>query len=113
MTTVGICGNLGAVLRVADDQMVVGFEGQPGLEAAMDAYARAEFPEPAVWLMGSDVRRACTQLGPVESERFGRGYKAVIQAVLAEGERRGWPEIIVQPEDEVFAHTKRFEVAFR
>ncbi|MBL7043033.1 MAG: DUF4091 domain-containing protein [Pirellulaceae bacterium] len=113
MTTVGFCGNLGAVLRVVDGQVEVRFEGKTGLETAMDAYLRAGFPEPAVWLMGSDVRQFCTQLGPIESEEFGRTYKTIVQAVLAEGKRRSWPEIIIQPEDEVYAHTKRFEVAFR
>ena len=113
MTTVGFCGNLGATLRAADGGVAVEFDGRPALATAMDAYVRAEFPEPIVWLMGSDVRRFCTSLGPLESDAFGNAYKGVIKAVLAEGKRRGWPEIIFQPEDEVFAHSTRFELASR
>lgn len=113
MTTVGFYGNLGATMHVDGDRAELRFEDKPGLHTAMDAYARADFPEPIVWLMGSDVRRFCAALGDVQSEAFGRAYKAIIAAVLAEGKRRGWPEIIFQPEDEVFAHAPRFEVAFR
>jgi len=113
MTTVGFCGGVGATLRADDGKVEVRFEGKPGLPTAMDAYARAGFPEPFVWLMSSDVRRSCTKLGPVESEEFGRAYKAVIRAVIDEGKRRGWPEIIFQPADEVFAHQQRFKTAFR
>ena len=113
MTTVGFCGNLGAMLGEVDGQVEIQFEGGQGLETAMDAYLRTGFPEPAVWLMSGDVRRFCAELGSVETEEFGRAYKTVVEAVLAEGQRRGWPEIIFQPEDEVFAHKDRFEVAFR
>jgi len=113
MTTVGFCGNLGATLRVRDGRVEVRFEGKPGLETALDAYVRAGFPEPVVWLMGSDVRRFCVKRGPVEGSEFAAAYKAIIRAVLAEAKRCGWPEIIFQPEDEVFAHKTRFALGFR
>ncbi|MDP6118017.1 MAG: DUF6067 family protein [Planctomycetota bacterium] len=113
MTTVGFYGALGASVDVVDGQVQVRFAGRPGLEIALDAYSDAGFTEPVVWLMGSDVRRFAVSRGLAESKAYGDAYKAVIQATLAEGKRRGWPEIIYQPADEVFSHKDRFDACFR
>jgi hypothetical protein len=113
MTTVGLCGNLGAKFEMVGERGRAAFDGTSGLEKALHAYKRAGFPEPVVWLMGSDVKKWALTQGPLESEAFAAAYKGVIESVLEEGKRRGWPEIIIQPEDEVFGDEKRFEPCFR
>ncbi len=113
MTTVGLCGNLGAPFEMVEGKGRAIFDGSSGFEKVLDAYQRAGFPEPIIWLMGGDVKKFALQQGPIESDAFARAYKGVIESVIAEGKRRGWPEIIFQPEDEVFAHEQRFESCFR
>ncbi|MBM4087370.1 MAG: DUF4091 domain-containing protein, partial [Planctomycetes bacterium] len=113
MTTVGLCSGLNGKFDMADGRGRVTFDGTSGFEKALDAYKAAGFPEPLVWLMGTDLKKWALQQGPLESDAFANAYKGVIECVLAEGKRRGWPEIIIQPEDEVFGDAERFETCFR
>ena len=113
MTTVGLCANVGGKFEVIGGRGRVTFDGTSGFEKALDAYKRAGFSEPVVWLMGSDVKKWALKQGPLDSDAFASAYKGVIESVVEEGKRRGWPEIIIQPEDEVFGDPQRFESCFR
>jgi len=59
------------------------------------------------------VKKWALKQGPLDSDAFASAYKGVIESVVEEGKRRGWPEIIIQPEDEVFGDPQRFESCFR
>ena len=113
MTTVGHCGNLGAAIKKAADRVEVEFNGQSSIERVMAAYVKAGFPEPFVWLMGRDIERWCLKQGTHDSREFADCYRQVILSIIEHGKASGWPEIIFQPIDEPFEHTKRMEVAKR
>ena len=113
MTTMGLCCPLGSTLSLREGKVHVDFDGTGTLEQALDIYKQVGFPAPLVWLMGGDVGRWCLKQGTLESEAFARSYRQVIEAVLAERRQRGWPEIIFQPVDEPFEHTKRLSEAKR
>jgi len=113
MTTVGACGPLGAEIEMEGGKVKVTFDGASNLETAMKAYMAAGFPRPFVWLMSSDVMRWCRKQGELESDEFARCYRQVVEAILAEGRKRGWPEIIWQPLDEPFEHTQRLAATKR
>jgi len=113
MTTVGLCCPLGAEMEMAGGKVRVRFDGKSALERAMRAYIKAGFPEPVVWLMGSDVVRWCRKQGALESEAFGTAYKGVLEAILAKAGASKWPPIVFQPIDEPFEHTQRLATAKR
>ena len=113
MTTVGLCCPLGAEMTMANGKARVKFDGRSALERAMRAYVKAGFPEPLVWLMGSDVIKWSRKQGPLDSEAFAAAYKGVLEAILAKARDSKWPEIIFQPIDEPFEHTKRLATAKR
>jgi len=107
MTTVGHCGNLGAKIEMKDGRVTVVFDGKSELEKAVAAYMKAGFPEPFVWLMGSDVLRWCRKQGALDSPAFADAYRQAILQILDHARKQGWPEIIFQPVDEPFEHSKR------
>ena len=113
MTTIGFCGPLVSPIRKVGDRVEIGFDGEGVLEKAMAAYVRAGFPEPFVWLMSGDIRRWCLKQGGLESDAFGDGYREAILRVIEHGKKQDWPEIIFQPLDEPFEHTKRMEATKR
>jgi hypothetical protein len=121
MTTVGLCSALGAELAMQDGNARVSWDGQSRLERAMSAYVKAGFPEPVLWLMGSDVAAFCRKQGDIESDAFARYYRQIIEQILARGKQLGssagpkaaWPEIIFQPVDEPFEHTTGMALAKR
>ncbi len=113
MTTVGHSGRLGAKIVKKGGRVLVRFDGESELEKVMAAYLKAQFPEPFVWLMGSDVLRWCLRQGPLDSSAFADAYRQVILRILEHGRRRKWPEIIFQPLDEPFEHTKRMPATKR
>ena len=113
MTTVGLCCPLGATMEMADGKVSVNFDGKSALERAMRAYVKAGFPEPLVWLMGSDVIRWCRKRGPLESDAFAAAYRGVLEAILSKAKAARWPEIIFQPIDEPFEHAHRLATAKR
>ncbi len=113
MTTVGLCCNLGAEMAVADGRVVVDWTDSAELVRAVRAYRKAGFPEPLVWLMGSDVLRFARRQGELESEQFAAAYGGVLRAVLDHAGSQGWPEIIFQPVDEPFEHTAQLAKAKR
>ncbi len=112
MNTVGFYSALGSRMALEDGRVTVGWDGTGPLEQAMDAYAQAGFGRPVVWLMGGDVGGFAEKAGAVDSDAYAEAYQAVIRAVVERGRERGWPEIIFQPRDEVFAHEQRFERGF-
>lgn len=111
MTTVGLCCNLGAVLALQGDHVTVRFTGTGDLERAVSEYRAAGFTMPLDWLMGADVLRWCRQQAKGDGDRFARYYRQVIEAVIAHGKQQHWPELIFQPVDEPFEHTKSLEAA--
>jgi len=113
MTTVGLCCPLGSRLTYQDGRVRVRFDGTGTLEQALDVYRDVGFPAPVVWLMGSDVLRWCQKQGDPPGSAFASCYRQVVEAILAEGRRRGWPEIVFQPVDEPFEHTQRLADAKR
>ena len=104
MNTIGLSSSLGAEMRMEGDGVVVALDGSSDLETAMEAYRRAGFTRPLLWLMGSDVVRFCLRQGALESEAFEKSYRAVIESILRVGKERGWPEILFQPIDEPYEH---------
>ncbi len=127
MTSVGLCGNLGAEMEMrggrgngggnrplaGGGEVVVAWTGETDFERAMAAYQAAGFTEPVQWLMGRDVSKFAAAQGAMESQAYADAYAGVIRAVLARAQERGWPEIIFQPVDEAFEHRPRFEQMMR
>jgi len=119
MNTFEYRGLLGAKMGLKDGKVVVTLNGTSALEMVMKAYMEAGYTEPVHWNMGSeqgrmaDIRQWCLERGPLESEAFADCYRQVIGAVLEEGRRRGWPEIIFGPEDEPTEWCQRMEATVR
>ena len=113
MTSIGLCGNSGLALSEQDGKLSIDWNGESALERNMDEYTRAGFPEPMVWLMGADIPRSCEKIAPIEMEQFADLYRQVIMQINAHGEEAGWPEIIYQPIDEPFEHSKHMARATR
>jgi len=113
MTTVGLCCPLGAEMEMDGGKVRVRFDGKSALERAMRAYIKAGFPEPVVWLMGSDVVRWCRKQGALGTDAFAAAYKGVLEAILAKAGASKWPPIVFQPIDEPFEHTQRLATAKR
>jgi hypothetical protein len=113
MTSIGLCGNSGLTLRQSDGKVVVVWTGESALERNLDAYVRAGFPEPVVWLMGNDIPRYCEKIAPLDSAEFAQVYRSIIEQILARAKQMGWREIIFQPVDEPFEHTDRLARAKR
>ena len=67
MTSVGLCGNLGAEMEMRGGQVVVAWTGETDLERAMAAYQAAGFTEPVQWLMGRDVSKFSAAQGAMAS----------------------------------------------
>jgi len=113
MTTVGLCGNLGAEMDMRGGRVVIAWTGETDFERAMAAYRAAGFTEPVQWLMGGDVGKFAASQGALDSQEYADAYAGVIRAVLAKGRQEAWPEIIFQPVDEAFEHRPRFEKMLR
>ena len=104
LTTLALSGNSGLNMKVKDDHIVVNFTGDSPLELNMQGYHQAGFTEPMLWLMTNEFPRICEKVGPLDSEKFARAYRRLIQQVIEHGQASGWPEIIFQPVDEAFEH---------
>lgn len=107
MNTIGLCANLGADMKMEGDSVAVRLDGSSDIEMAIDAYRRAGFTRPLVWLMGRDVIAFSLGQGPLESDRFESAYRGVIGAIRRAATSRGWPEIIFQPVDEPYEHADK------
>ena len=107
MTGVGLYGDCGLSLAVQDGKPVIEWNGQSELERNMEAYARAGFPEPPVWLVGRDIPAFCGKIAPVGSQQYAEAFRQIVLQVNAHGREAGWPEIIYQPVDEPFEHADR------
>jgi len=114
LTTVGFVGALGGKYSVEGDVVHADLEGA-SLTTVVAAYQKAGFPAPLVWLMGGDVKNYALKHagGDLQSDKFADAYKALVKAVLRYGRLNQWPPLYCQPEDEVFAHTQRFEEGLR
>jgi hypothetical protein len=114
LTTVGFAGSLGGKYSVEGDRVRADLE-ESALAAVVAAYRKAGFPAPLVWLIGSDVKGYALKHagGDLKSDKFADAYKEIVKAVLRHGRLNEWPAIYFQPEDEVFAHTQRFEEGLR
>lgn len=107
MTTVGLCSRFGGKMEMDGDRVQVTFDGTSALEQAIALYQKVGFPLPILWLMSRDVLSFCLSQGAVDTPRFAACYQQVIEAIVAEGKQRGWPEIIFQPLDEPYEHAQR------
>ena len=106
MTSVGLCCNLGAKLELEGEQVKVTFDGTGDLERSVREYLGVGFTMPIDWLMGADVLRWCKQQAKDDEAKFASYYRQIIEAILAHGKQSNWPELIFQPLDEPFEHTK-------
>ncbi len=110
LTSVGYCGSSGAKLEGDLGQITVDLS-ESDLAADFDAYVRAGFPAPIVWLMGGEVRNYASKFGEPGSAEFESAYAEIIRKFNEQGTERGWPTIYYQPQDEVFSKPERFAVA--
>ncbi len=108
MTTVGLCCPFGGEMKLDDGRVTADVAGSL-LAQSVEAYRRVGFPEPLLWLMGSDVSRFARKAGPLGSPEYTRTYAAVVRAIVEYGRSHGWPEIIFQPVDEAFEARKRWD----
>ncbi|MEW6354796.1 MAG: glycoside hydrolase domain-containing protein [Planctomycetota bacterium] len=108
MTTMGLCSSFGGKMEMDGENVKVTFDGSGDLEQAIAAYLRAGFKMPILWLMSADIFAFCyKQAGEdMNSDKFEKCYRQVIEAIVAEGKKKGWPEIIFQPFDEPYEHGK-------
>jgi len=113
MTGVALVGGSGLPLSMEDGEAQAVFDGTSPLEVNLDAYVRAGFPEPVLWLMGGDIRGFCSQQGPLESVEFAACYSGVVRQITEHGAEQGWPEIIFQPIDEPYDHLELLDTALR
>jgi len=100
MTSVGLTFGVPAdVAEWVDGRYVLNLDGTR-YAAFMDDYVELGFPMPVILL--SDAGQHAPGMVEMEmaSEEWGERYKAFWSAMQAEHERRGWPEVIVQPVDE-------------
>lgn len=103
MTSVGLCFGppTDTLVWAADDTCSITWDGASLYEHFMDTYAELGYPMPVVLL--SDSGQAAAGMGiddPVTSERWAKRYKAYWSMMQQEQQKRGWPELIVQPVDE-------------
>ena len=110
MTSVGWNGKAMLGLSRSGERVQVDFGGS-AVAFVMDAYRDAGFPEGILWLMSDDIYRWCTREGEGDEVKAGAYFVQVIRAIERERGRRGWAEIIYQPEDEVIGHAKRMREA--
>jgi len=103
MTSVGLC--IGAPIDKlqwnGNDACELGFDGTSLYEQFMDLYVELGYPMPVILL--SDTGQAAAGKDSdyaVDSEEWGRRYKAFWRAMQVLAQERGWPEVIVQPVDE-------------
>ncbi|MGD9497392.1 MAG: glycoside hydrolase domain-containing protein, partial [Armatimonadota bacterium] len=102
MTSVGLCfGVPSEAITWADDgACVLSLDGTQ-YAAFMDLYVELGFPMPVILL--SDSGQAAAGMAgefAFESDEWATRYQAFWRAMQAEHQRRGWPEVIVQPVDE-------------
>lgn len=108
MTSVGWTGGSGAKLSLADHAVTVDLSGS-AMETILDAYRKAGFQRPILWLMSGDVYKWCLGQAEVGSDRFRKLYGGAMRQIHDEAVRRGWAEIIAQPDDECPTHHDRME----
>lgn len=100
MTSVGLCFGVPAE-SVRPDGDTYAFDLDGTLYAAfMDAYVALGFPMPVIQLSDSGQSAPGMEGLALASDEWGARYQAFWRALQAEHERRGWPEVIVQPVDE-------------
>ncbi len=102
MTSVGLCFGVPAesIAWAEDGRCELSLDGTQ-YAAFMDDYVALGFPMPVIQL--SDSGQAAAGMAgdfAFDSEEWGEAYKTFWRAMQAEHERRGWPEVIVQPVDE-------------
>ncbi len=103
MTSVGLCFGppTDTLVWAEDDTCSITWDGTSLYEAFMDTYVELGYPMAVVLL--SDSGQAAAGMGidePVSSERWANRYKAYWSMMQQEQNKRGWPELIVQPVDE-------------
>ncbi len=100
MTSVGLCfGPAPESFTITDEGVTVAYSDNDRYVWFMDAYVELGFTAPVIQLhdtpqsvLGGRFR--------LDSDEFARAYQSAWAAMQAEGQRRGWPEVIVQPVDE-------------
>ncbi len=100
MTSVGLCfGPALESFAVTDDGVELTYADDDRYVQFMDAYVELGFPAPVIQLSDSP-QHALGATYRLHTDEFANHYKAGWIAMRAEAERRGWPEVIVQPVDE-------------
>lgn len=103
MTSVGLCFGppTNTLIWAEDDTCSITWDGTSLYEHFMDTYVELGYPMPVVLL--SDSGQGAAGMGiddPVSSERWANRYKAYWSMMQQEQQKRGWPELFVQPIDE-------------
>ena len=112
MTSVGLCSGADLKLAVVDGRLNVEVAGST-IARVMDAYRDAGFTEPILWLAHREIYDWCEKQAAGGPPAFDELYVGAHRAILAEGRKRKWPEIIIQPEDECPGHPEKWRRAIR
>lgn len=100
MTSVGLTfGVPREAVTWADGEYVLDLDGTQ-YAAFMDMYVGLGFPMPVIQLSDSGQHAPGMEEFALDSDDWAERYIAFWRAMQAEHERRGWPEVIVQPVDE-------------
>ena len=90
-------------LKFNKNKVKVVFDGKSSLEKVMNAYKNVGFPCKRIFVfMGRQLENITRRKGG--KENFEKFYKQIIQQIIAEGKKRGWPQLILCPVDEAASH---------
>jgi hypothetical protein len=96
-------GFVGQAVRRLVDRETLERESAEELERLIERYAWSEHRD----RIEKEIRAAAEEYFPAFSESFAAAYVQVLQDILEEGRRRGWPRILVDPTDERISHYRR------
>ena len=112
MTSVGYAGDSGIAFTLKDGKLSADVAGSE-LARVMRAYQAAGFRSPLLWLAAQDIWLWCAEQADPQSERFAQLYVDIHRAIRRQAESEGWPEIIIQPEDECPGYADKWQRALR
>jgi hypothetical protein len=91
-----------AILQSVDHQTLERESAQE-LERIAAPYERSDHHE----RIASETRAAAEKYFPAFSDSFAKAYVLVLNDILEESRRRGWPRMLVDPTDERISHYRR------
>lgn len=101
MTSVGICyGPATDEKKFENGKCTLKIKENAPFTYAMDAYVKEGYTQPVILLSDSGQGFASDSHADLHSDTYKAYYKAYWTAMQEACKRRGWPELIVQPEDE-------------